>query len=234
MLTRPTLWLTAAPLIGALVWFSPALAPAPQGGRASTREALGTAATVPPRTRPADPSGPVGEIGPPSEVGPVSNDPAVPATPAVSARWRWPMAPRPAVLRPFVAPATPYGPGHRGVDLAAAPDAVVLAPRDGRVTFAGPVAGRQVLVIAHPGGWRTSLEPVVPVVAVGTEVRAGQPVARLDAAVGHCATSCLHWGVRLFDRYLDPLTLVLTGRVVLLPTGGWPLPLPRQPTVSGP
>ncbi|HEX5404843.1 MAG TPA: M23 family peptidase, partial [Pseudonocardiaceae bacterium] len=32
-------------------------------------------------------------------------------------RFHWPLAPPHPVLRPFQAPSTPYGPGHRGVDL---------------------------------------------------------------------------------------------------------------------
>ncbi|MFB6554375.1 hypothetical protein ACFCWX_31235, partial [Streptomyces sp. NPDC056405] len=38
-------------------------------------------------------------------------DPAVPAVARL-----WPVGTRPAVLRGWEPPATPYGPGHRGVD----------------------------------------------------------------------------------------------------------------------
>ncbi|MER7077770.1 M23 family peptidase, partial [Saccharopolyspora kobensis] len=36
----------------------------------------------------------------------------------------WPLAPPPAVVRPFEAPEHAYGPGHRGVDLAGLADQV--------------------------------------------------------------------------------------------------------------
>src|SRR5436305_14430266 len=59
------------------------------------------------------------------------------------------------VVRPFDPPATPYGPGHRGVDLAARAGSPVRAAADGLVTFAGPVAGRGVVVLAHADGITT-------------------------------------------------------------------------------
>src|SRR3954449_5146045 len=41
-----------------------------------------------------------------------------PVVPAPVASWSWPLDRRPAVTRTFDAPVSPYGPGHRGVDLA--------------------------------------------------------------------------------------------------------------------
>ncbi len=137
--------------------------------------------------------------------------------------WRWPLEPRPAVSRPFRAPPTPWGAGHRGVDLAAAVGQPVLAAGAGRVTFAALVAGRGVVVVTHAGGLRTSYEPVADRVATGTPVRAGDQlgvVAASGAVVGHCAPrTCLHWGLRRGGQYLDPLTLVGRGPPVLLPLG---------------
>src|SRR5690606_15665957 len=49
----------------------------------------------------------------------------------------WPLTPRPRVVRPFDPPTSPYGPGHRGVDLAAAPGQPVLAAAEGRIVHAG-------------------------------------------------------------------------------------------------
>lgn len=136
--------------------------------------------------------------------------------------WRWPLSPAPAVLRAFEAPAQRWSPGHRGVDLAALPGAVVLAPAAGTVSFTGVVVDRGVLTLAHPGGLRSSFEPVTALVAAGAVVSAGQPVATVEPTARHCAsTSCLHWGVRRGDVYLDPLRLLVPPPPsVLLPLEG--------------
>lgn len=133
----------------------------------------------------------------------------------------WPLDPAPAVVRSFHAPPTPWSPGHRGVDLIATGGQPVLAPRAGRVTFVGVVAGRGVVVVTHPGGLRTSYEPVVAGPPVGTVVGRGDRIAVLAATPGHCApASCLHWGLRRGDVYVDPLLLVGAGPPVLKPVAG--------------
>jgi murein DD-endopeptidase MepM/ murein hydrolase activator NlpD len=122
------------------------------------------------------------------------------------------------VVASFRAPPTPWGAGHRGVDLAAAVGQPVLSAGGGRVSFAGSVAGRGVVVVTHPGGLRTSYEPVGAQAPVGTAVRAGDVVGVVAPTPGHCAPrTCLHWGLRRGGRYLDPLTLVGRGPPVLLP-----------------
>jgi murein DD-endopeptidase MepM/ murein hydrolase activator NlpD len=134
--------------------------------------------------------------------------------------WVWPLDPQPAVVATFRAPPTPWSAGHRGVDLAAAVGQPVRAAGGGRVTFAGSVAGRGVLVVTHPGGLRTSYEPVASRVAVGTAVRRGSRVGVVAGTPGHCAPrTCLHWGLRRGSQYRDPLTLVGRGPPVLLPLG---------------
>src|SRR4051794_5552172 len=144
---------------------------------------------------------------------PAAAEPTDPAAP-----WTWPLAGRPAVTRPVSLPAGPFGPGHPGVDLAAAPGATVLAAGDGVVAFAGVVAGRPVVSIDHPGGLRTTYEPVDPSVAAGQAVARGSPVGTLLAGHPGCpAAACLHWGVRRGGTYLDPLTLLRAVRVRLLP-----------------
>lgn len=130
-------------------------------------------------------------------------------------RGRWPLPGSPQVLRGFDPPLTWYGPGHRGVDLAAARGTPVLAAAAGRVTFAGRVGGRGVVVVDH-GSVRTTYEPVAAQVRAGQRVRAGDPLGVLGPG-SHCARSCLHWGLRAGDDYLNPLRLVdADGRVRLL------------------
>lgn len=128
------------------------------------------------------------------------------------------------MLAPFRAPAHAYGPGHRGVDLAGTAGQAVLAARGGTVVFAGPVAGRPVVSVAHDDGLRTTYEPVLPAVRAGTVVAAGAVLGALQPGHAGCAVPCLHWGLRR-DRtdYLDPLVLLRPARVRLLPVPDpWP------------
>ncbi|MFF9792780.1 murein hydrolase activator EnvC family protein [Streptomyces bacillaris] len=140
----------------------------------------------------------------------------------------WPLAGRPAVVRGWEPPAGPYGPGHRGVDLAARAGDTVVAAATGRVAFAGRVAGRGVLVIELAGSGapplRTTYEPVRALVAKGDEVVAGRPVGLLEAGPFHCAGGCLHWGLRRGEAYLNPLSLLRRGPSRLLPVSGVPEP----------
>ncbi|WP_340698424.1 M23 family metallopeptidase [Cellulosimicrobium funkei] len=128
------------------------------------------------------------------------------------------------VLAPFDPPEHDWLPGHRGVDLAAAPAETVRSPAPGVVSFTGPVAGRDVVVVLHDDGLRTSLEPVTASVGRGERVTSGAVLGTVQAAESatgsHCAAACVHWGVRRGERYLDPLAL-LGDRppIVLLPLG---------------
>lgn len=127
-----------------------------------------------------------------------------------------------ALLRAFEPPAARWTAGHRGVDLAAGEGEVVTSPADGTVTFAGRVAGKPVVVVAHAGGLRSTFEPATTSTPRGTGVRAGEPVARLGgegAAASHCGpAACLHWGVLRGDAYLDPMALLgEDAPIVLLP-----------------
>ena len=140
--------------------------------------------------------------------------------------WTAPLAGEPDLARPFEPPPHSYGPGHRGVDLAGQPAAAVLAAADGVVVFAGMVAGRPVLSIDHPGGLRTTYEPVQPSTGAGTRVARGAPIGTLVAGHEGCpVTACLHWGVRRGEDYLDPLRLLRPPRVRLLPFGAQVMPV---------
>ena len=137
---------------------------------------------------------------------------------AAAALWAWPIAAPHPIARPYLAPATPYAAGHRGIDIRATAGAEVRAPADGVVHFAGVVVDRPVLSIDHGGGVLSSYEPVETELRAGDVVRRGQTIGTLQAG-GHCATdACLHLGVRLHGEYVSPL-LFLGGqpRAVLLP-----------------
>lgn len=130
--------------------------------------------------------------------------------------WVWPVDGPRVVVRPFLAPPTPYGVGHRGVDLAAsAAGTEVVAVTTGVVHFAGVVVDRPVITI-RSGQVLATVEPVTPLVEEGDVVVAGQVIGTLEP--GHCFRPCVHLGVRLAGEYVSPL-LYLGGlqRAVLLP-----------------
>ncbi len=144
--------------------------------------------------------------------------PAAPTVAAPTGSFGWPVAGTPPVTRPFDPSVTRYGPGHRGADLGASPGDAVFAAGAGVVVFAGVVAGRPVVSVDHPGGLRTTYEPVTPVVAAGQVVVRGSPLGTLVAGhLGCPVVACLHWGLRRGEVYLDPLSLLQPPRVRLLP-----------------
>ncbi len=134
--------------------------------------------------------------------------------------WRWPLDPVPAVLRPFERPASTWGRGHRGVDLAAVGGQAVLAVSAGVITHTGVVAGRPTVTVLHRGRIRTTYEPVLGSLPAGSRVAAGQAIGTLALTGSHCAASaCLHLGALRGSSYLDPLALLRGGSVILLPLG---------------
>lgn len=144
--------------------------------------------------------------------------------PATSSDWSWPIgsdADPPTVQAGFDEPALPWSRGHRGVDLVAVRGTAVSAAGEGVVAFAGPLAGRGVVSIVHPGGLRTTYEPVLAEVSIGRVVSQGQVIGTVDRwSAQHAACpvgSCLHWGVRRGERYIDPLSLLEPPQVRLLP-----------------
>ncbi|MEZ0448647.1 peptidoglycan DD-metalloendopeptidase family protein [Cellulomonas sp. ICMP 17802] len=150
-----------------------------------------------------------------------SAGPAESSGPPEPGTYRLPLAGLADVARGFEPPPRPWAAGHRGVDLRAVAAASVLSPVDGVVTFAGAVAGRGVVTVTDASGRRSSLEPVLTGVRVGDAVVAGQALGILTTEGSHCApATCLHWGVRVGDDYVDPLALLPgAGPVVLLSSG---------------
>jgi murein DD-endopeptidase MepM/ murein hydrolase activator NlpD len=121
--------------------------------------------------------------------------------------WTWPVVG--PVLRTFDPPDSPYGSGHRGIDIGAAVGTTVVAAADGTVTFAGPVGGRLYVTVDHGGGWTTTVSFLsATLVRKNDRVVAGQPIAlsgwgHTDQPFPH-----VHFGVRLDDVYVDPLPLL--------------------------
>lgn len=144
---------------------------------------------------------------------------------AEGSRLQWPVAPRPMVTRAFDAPSPNWNRGHRGVDLAAGPQQPVYAAGPGTVVFAGVLAGRPVVSLAHPGGLRTSYEPVQAAVRPGQTVSTGQLLGSLLSGHPGCpVTACLHWGAMWGPasdaEYVNPLGLLAETPIRLKPLGG--------------
>jgi hypothetical protein len=113
-----------------------------------------------------------------------------------------------AVARPFDAPVGPYGAGHRGVDFSVAPGSPVRAAGAGVVVFAGEIAGSAHVTVLHDDGLRTSYSFMRDVaVHVGGTVERGDVVGSAGGSGGGHDGSVLHFGLRLGDRYLDPMLL---------------------------
>lgn len=119
-----------------------------------------------------------------------------------------------ALLSPFQPPDRPWGAGHRGVDLAAAPGSPVRAAADGRAEFAGTVAGARWVTLRHGDGIRTSYGPLDEVV-----VSVGQDIAQAavlgTTSAGH-GSGALHWSARDGTGYIDPMSLLATRFVASL------------------
>lgn len=130
-------------------------------------------------------------------------------------RWEPPLGRPLRVVQPFRPPPSPYGPGHRGVDLPGSQGVPVTAPTGGTVSFAGTVVDRGVLSISVDARTVLSFEPVETELSEGDTVARGEVIGAMSAG-GHCAAVCLHLGVRVDGEYVNPMRFFL-GRPVLLP-----------------
>jgi len=133
---------------------------------------------------------------------------ALVAGPSVAARaagtWAWPVVG--PVVRGFDPPSSPYGSGHRGIDIAASIGTTVVAPAPGVVTFAGAVAGRLYVTIDHGDGLLSTCSFLsATLVRKGDVVAADQPIARSGPGHAGDVQPDLHFGVRLAGQYVDPL-----------------------------
>jgi murein DD-endopeptidase MepM/ murein hydrolase activator NlpD len=102
------------------------------------------------------------------------------------------------IIDPFRPPATPYGPGNRGLEYGTTPGMPVVASADGVVVFAGPVAGSLFVTILHADGLRTTYSYLASIA-----VHKGDVVEQGDL-VGLTGLRPFFFSVRDGDTYLDP------------------------------
>lgn len=118
-----------------------------------------------------------------------------------------------SVIHEFAPPAIPFGAGHRGVDLAAAPGEDVRSVLPGLVTFSGLVAGKSWVTVRHSADLETTYGDLDPrLVAAGDRVESGRVLGRLAPTANH-----LDWGARLEGVYVDPLSLLEQWEIHLVP-----------------
>ncbi|MDQ4005861.1 MAG: M23 family metallopeptidase [Actinomycetota bacterium] len=126
------------------------------------------------------------------------------------------------VIRRFEPPASPYGAGHRGIDIATPAGTAIRASSGGVVAFAGLVAGSRHVSIDHPDGIRTSYSFLSTIgVRTGDTVARGTVIAASGSGHPGSPTGHLHFGARYAGEYIDPMLLLerdsLVGLVHLAP-----------------
>ena len=147
---------------------------------------------------------------------------AVQASPAMPAAgtWAWPVAG--PVIRGFDPPDTPFGAGHRGIDIAAPTGTTVVAPEAGVVSFAGRVGGELFVTLDHGGGLTSTYSWLsAALVRQGDVVPRGSAIALTGRGHPGSTVPHLHLGVRLDGQYLDPMAFLappsVTGFIRLAP-----------------
>jgi murein DD-endopeptidase MepM/ murein hydrolase activator NlpD len=127
--------------------------------------------------------------------------------------WIWPVTG--PVVKGFDPPNSPYGSGHRGIDIAAPVGTIVRAPAPGVVSFAGNVGGHLFVTINHGGGLLSTCSFLSGLlVHKGDTVAPGQAIALSGTGHPGDTTPNLHLGVRLNGQYVDPLDYLGAASVV--------------------
>ena len=117
------------------------------------------------------------------------------------------------VIRLFERPVSKYAAGHRGIDYVAVQDEPILSPSSGIVSFVGIVFDRTVVVVTHPNGIQSEVEPICPLVAPGEPVVEGEPLGTFcipeTGYALHClGVPCLHFSIRKDGEYYAPQILL--------------------------
>ncbi|MCI1984157.1 MAG: M23 family metallopeptidase [Bifidobacteriaceae bacterium] len=126
------------------------------------------------------------------------------------------------IVKEFSPPKEQWLAGHRGIDIKAPAGAIIVAPAQGVVTFAGMVAGKNEVSIKT--GQSPSLdsvvfsfEPATTTLRKGDSVAKGAKIATVTGHSDHCDGSCVHWGARKNGSYVDPRTALTPVHIILKP-----------------
>jgi murein DD-endopeptidase MepM/ murein hydrolase activator NlpD len=133
---------------------------------------------------------------------------ALAAVPGSAESWRWPLVG--PIVHGYDPPETPFGAGHRGIDVAAKVGTTVVAPAPGVVSFAGKVGGQRFVTIDHGSQVLSTCSYLSEIlVHKGDAVSAGSPIAL--SGTGHPGSTLpphLHFGIRVSGEYVDPMTFL--------------------------
>ena len=134
-------------------------------------------------------------------------------TPRPTGTWPWPVVG--PIIRDYDPPNSPYGSGHRGIDIAAPFGSPILAPAPAIVKFAGKVGGQMFVTLDHGGGIETTYSWVSAILVHKNDaVFTGMRIALTGS--GHPGTTVphLHLGAKRNGAYIDPLSLLRPASVV--------------------
>jgi murein DD-endopeptidase MepM/ murein hydrolase activator NlpD len=142
-----------------------------------------------------------------SVVAPIRTLEPVGVSTPTSGTWAWPVVG--PVIGTFDPPETPFGAGHRGIDIATNVGAAVTAPEPGIVVFAGRVGGELFITLDHGAGLTSTYSWVSSVlVRKGDSVPRGAAIALSGRGHPDSTVPHLHFGVRRDGVYLDPLSFL--------------------------
>ncbi len=114
------------------------------------------------------------------------------------------------VQEQYLAPASKYGAGHRGVDFKLAPYGAIHAPTQGTLAFQGKVVDRNLVTIRTDSGL-ASFEPACTEFEVGEQIQRGELFAvhcEPDPEYEYHCENCVHFSVRDEFGYLSPMQLI--------------------------
>src|SRR5919201_2791107 len=148
--------------------------------------------------------------------------------------WSWPASG--AVLRPFSLGTNAYAGGqHRGIDVGGEAGEAVLAPREGRIAFAGslPTNGLSVTIETGDGYSVTLVHLGSIAVKRNSTIAEGSPVGTVGpSGESEWPVPYVHLGVRVTSEpngYVDPLRFLPPRPASAAPAEPAPEPVPVPP-----